>query len=195
VAEACHRRGLKIPTDVALVGAHNEPLICANPEPTLSSIEFGFERIGYRAAELLDSLLDGAAPPAEPIRIAPVELIVRQSTDAFAVDHPVVMSALSFIAKQAHTAISVDEVADHAATTRRTLARLFQRNLGESVHQTITNVRLERVKRELIETDETLKFIAHRCGFRDAVHLCKVFQREEDCSPSEFREARRRRPA
>src|SRR5439155_12441795 len=69
LGEACRARGLKVPSDVALVGSGNEPLICTISEPALSSIDYGFGRIGYRAAQLLDQMLDGAAPPKQPVRL------------------------------------------------------------------------------------------------------------------------------
>ncbi|MGB6044562.1 MAG: helix-turn-helix domain-containing protein, partial [Pirellulales bacterium] len=162
-----------------------------NPEPSLSSIDFGFTTVGYRAAQLLDQLMEGAPRPAEPIRVAPANVVVRRSTNAFAADDPLVSSALRYIAENVGTAFSVDDVALHAGVTRRTLARLFQKSLGKTIHETITHMRLDRVKRELIDTTSTLKKIAKSCGFRDAILLCKFFQREERMTPSEFRKSRR----
>jgi LacI family transcriptional regulator len=190
LAEACHARNLKVPGDVALVGSQNEPLICLNPEPTLSSIDLGFERIGYQAAQLLDQLMEGEPAPEAPILMPPAELILRQSSNAFATKDPLVTSALAFIADHAHTSISVDDIAAAVSTTRRTLARRFQSSLGKSVHYTLTQLRLDRIKRELLDTDDTLETVAIRCGLRDTIHLCRVFQREEGISPTDFREMR-----
>jgi len=190
LVDSCQRRGLKLPGDVALLSSFNEPMVCNRPEPALSSIDFGFEMVGYRAAELLDQLIDGAQPPAAPILIVPADLVVRQSSNVFAAEDPIVSAALRYIAENACSALSVDDVASHVAVTRRTLARLFQKLLSHSVFQTITRMRLDRVKRELVETKNPLKVIALRCGFRDAIHLCKVFQREEKMSPSEYRASR-----
>jgi len=189
--EACQHRGLDVPSDVAVLSSFNETIICENPEPSLSSIDFGFTTVGYRAAQLLDQLMEGAPRPAEPIRVAPANVVVRRSTNAFAADDPLVSSALRYIAENVGTAFSVDDVALHAGVTRRTLARLFQKSLGKTIHETITHMRLDRVKRELIDTTSTLKKIAKSCGFRDAILLCKFFQREERMTPSEFRKSRR----
>ncbi|MCE9551866.1 MAG: XylR family transcriptional regulator [Planctomycetes bacterium] len=190
VVDACQQHGLNVPSDVALLGSFNEPMICNNPKPTLSSIDFGFEAIGYRAAKLLDQMMDGAKPPEWPILVPPADLVVRESSNLFAADDPVVSTALKYIADHVCSPIAVDDVARHAAVTRRTLARSFQKTLGKSIHQTITHLRLERVKRELLETKSALKSIAERCGYRDAIHLCKVFQREENMAPSAYRALR-----
>ena len=89
-----------------------------------------------------------------------------------------------------HLGVNVDQVAAHVATTRRTLSRRFNRTLGQTIHDAITQLRLEQVKRQLVNTKAALKTVAVECGFRDAIHLCKVFQRIEKTSPSEFRASR-----
>lgn len=196
LAEACRERHLAMPRSVALVGAGNEILVGTATTPTLSSIDYGFERMGYRAAELLDALMDGAPEPTQPIRLAPVGLVTRQSSDAFVVDDVMVATALQFIADHLHEDIDVEQVADHVATTRRTLSRRFHDSLGMTIHDAITQRRLDRVKQQLVESNVALKTIAKDCGFRDAIHLCKVFQRVEGTSPSDYRAERsvRQRP-
>ena len=190
LAEACRERGLAIPHQVALVGASNELIITNSIMPTLTSIDYGFERIGYRAAELLDEIMNGARPPNEPQRLEPTALVIRQSTDAFVVDDPLVAEALRYITENLHVGINVDKVATHVATTRRTLSRRFHSSLGQTIHDAITQLRLERVKRALIDSKDPLKSVAVASGFRDAIHLCKVFQRIEGISPSDYRSAR-----
>ncbi len=190
LAEACRERQLEIPRTVALVGSGNELLVDTAASPTLSSIDFGFERVGHQAAELLDSLMDGKSPPKKPLLLAPESLVTRQSTDAFVVDDPMVAEALRFINDNVAQDISVEKVAAHVATTRRTLSRRFHTSLGRTIHDAITHLRLEQVKRQLIETKVALKTVAANCGFRDAIHLCKVFQRIEGTSPSDYRAAR-----
>ncbi|MEX0867522.1 MAG: DNA-binding transcriptional regulator [Pirellulales bacterium] len=187
IAEAVQEHDLRLPADMALIGSGNEMAICSTPEPSLSSIDFGFERIGYRAAELLDEMMAGATPPSEPQFLPPVQLAVRASSGAFAVDHPLVTEVLAYIGENLPENLSLEHLAAQVATTPRTLSRLFRSSLGKSVHQTIIQLRLERAKRELIENDDLLKVIATRCGFRDAIHLCKVFQREHQITPSDYR--------
>ncbi|HET6251760.1 MAG TPA: DNA-binding transcriptional regulator [Tepidisphaeraceae bacterium] len=190
LAEACALRGMEIPLAVALIGSFNESVVSGHTEPALSSIDFGFERVGHRAAALLDAMMDGRPVGVEPIRIPPADLIARRSSDAFAVSDPVVAQALRFISGHSHEEIDVELVADHVFTTRRTLARSFQKCLGRTVHETITKIRLDRVKQRLLEPNPMIKTIATECGFRDAIQLCKIFQRVEGASPSEYRAER-----
>jgi LacI family transcriptional regulator len=190
LAESCRHKHLEIPQSVTLIGSGNEVLIDTAAHPTLSSIDFGYERVGHRAAQLLDEIMDGAPAPTEPLVLPPVAFVVRQSSDAFVVDDPIVGQALRFITDTLHLGVNVDQVAAHVATTRRTLSRRFNKSLNQTIHDAITQLRLERVKRQLVNTKAALKSVAVECGFRDAIHLCKVFQRVEKTSPSEYRASR-----
>jgi len=188
--DVCRSRGLEVPSDVALIGTFNESVICASPAPTLTSIDLGYPQIGYQAAELLDRLMDGEPPPEGPRWIEPSELVPRQSTDAYAVDDPLVGQALRFIAEHGHEPINVRTVADEIPTVRRTLERRFRAALGRTIAEEITRLRLERVKRRLVETEEPLKVVALASGFSSAQQLYKAFLRIEGISPQQYRRQR-----
>lgn len=189
--EACHEAGRTIPDQVSVVGALNEQVICEHPAPSLSSVEFGYMRIGAEAARLLDEQFAGRAAPSEPVFIPPAGLIARQSSDALAVDDEQVAAALRYISKHCGQALDVDQVAAGVAAARRSLERRFQATLGRTIAHEITRLRLERVKRLLIESDAPIKTIARQSGFRDARRLCDVFRRVEGTTPGEYRESRR----
>ena len=189
LAAACLYRGLEVPFDVAMVGCYNEPVICG-AEPTISSIDFGFERIGYHAAELLDQLMDGEPAPTEPIYLPPIGLVPRQSSDVISVNDPMVSRALRYIMEHSHKTIGVVDVANHVGTTQWTLLRLFRKHLGQTVDHFISRLRHERVRRVLVETSEPLKVIAQESGYRNAAKLCKAFRRLEGMTPGEFRAGR-----
>lgn len=190
--EACHSKGLHVPQDVAIVGTSNEVIICTSSPPTLTSIDLGFGLIGYRAAALLDRLMDGEPPPPEPVLLAPKELVPRQSTDSFSVDDPLVSQALRYIAEHSHKPMQVNNVAAAVAITRRSLERRFRKSLNHSIAEEITRLRLERAKRRLVETDDSMNVVAENSGFSDANHFYKAFLRVEDISPTKYREERSR---
>ena len=181
------RNGLRIPEDVAIIGAHNEPAICLHPSPSLSSIDFGFDRIGHSAAKLLDKLMRGAKPPRDPIVCPPAELVLRESSDIYAVDDPVLAEAMRFIAEHVHEPIQVRDVVESVPASRRSLERRFRSHLDRSVADEITRLRLERAKRLLVETYEPLKSLARSCGFTGPKQMWKVFRRVEGVSPGQYR--------
>lgn len=193
VVQAGHRRGWRIPDDVAIVAGKNEETLCEQPRPSLTSIEIGYDRIGYAAAELLDRLMDGHAPPAQPIRLAPHGLVVRESTDFFAVDNATVAAALAFVSANSHRRIGPDDVAGAVGTETRTLQNYFRKALQRPVATEIRRVRVERAKRELAQSDRPLAAIARDVGFGTIHRLYEVFSRELGISPGEYRKQRQLR--
>ncbi len=190
--DVCRSKGLFVSQDVAIVGCGNESIICDAPAPTLTSIDVGHSRVGYRAAELLDELMSGGIAPEKPILVAPTELVPRQSTDVFAASDLMVSRALRFIAENSHARIEVKEVVSAVATNRRTLERRFRDSIGRTIADEITRLRIERAKRRIVETDAPMKYVAVESGFRNADHFYKVFTRVEGITPSQFREERQK---
>jgi len=193
VVQAGHRRGWRIPDDVAIVAGKNEETLCEQPRPSLTSIEIGYDRIGYAAAELLDRLMEGNSPPAQPIRLAPHGLVVRESTDFFAVDNATVAAALAFVAANSHRRIGPDDVAGAVGTETRTLQNYFRKALQRPVATEIRRVRVERAKRELAQSDRPLAAIARDVGFGTIQRLYEVFSREVGVAPGEYRKQRQLR--
>ncbi len=192
LADAGRAAGLRIPADVALLGVGNAETVCERWRPPLSSVEMGFERVGYEAARLLDGLMSGRAAPRSPLWIPPSRVVTRLSTCAFAVRDPIVSRALRLIATRAFRPLRVGDVAGSLYVTKRSLQRRFRRVLRRSVHDEIRRVRIERAQRLLVETDLPLKTIADRTGFRGYERLSEAFWRERGESPGAYRRDRRR---
>ncbi len=190
VVQACHNRGWRVPADVAVTGGQNEEVYCEHLRPTLTSVEAGFTRIGYEAARLLDRLMDGQRPPPGPILVPPRGLVVRESTDFFAVDDELIAAALAFIATNCHKPIAPAHVARAMVTELRTLQRRFRASLARPIAAEIRRVRIERAKRLLTETKRSMAEIARDAGFGNAIRLCEVFRREVGTAPGDYRRQR-----
>ena len=76
------------------------------------------------------------------------------------VDDPLVTAALRFIAEHSHEGIRAEDVACHVNATERSLRRHFLAALGCTVMEEIARLRLERAKRLLVESDESIKEMA-----------------------------------
>ena len=192
LVHACVRHGLKVPDDVAIITPASEPTIGLMPSPSLSSVEVDYEQIGYRAAQLLDRMINDGEVPTEHILMKPAGISARDSTDFFAVDDEVVAAAMRFIEQSAGSRIGVGDVAAAAGVSRRTLERRFEANVGRSVSAEVRRLRLLKAKRLLVETDQMVKQIAWQSGFSDSIRMNEVFAREVGMSPSEYREKLRR---
>jgi LacI family transcriptional regulator len=188
VLQACAAAGLRVPDDVAVVGVDNDELMCELSSPPLSSIALDVEKAGYEAARLLDSLMSGHFAEERVVQVEPVYVVTRQSSEIMAPGDPSVATALQFIRNHAGQPISVSHVIEQAGVSRRTLERRFSRALGRSISSEITQCRLERAKRLLLETDLPSYRVAAAAGFGTIKSFNRVFRRVLGVSPQRFRE-------
>ncbi len=212
MAQLIHGRGWRVPEDVAIVGCLNDEQLCESPRPTLTSIELGYDRIGYEAAKLLERLMDeaGAArklgkkpllgrrsekppSPACHVVLPPVGMVVRESTDFYAARDEVVAQSQAFIAANCHRPIGVMDVAEKASVSIRTLQDRFSKVLGRKVTEEIRRVRIEKAKRELAWSERSIHEIAVRTGFSSNGRLAEAFRRNVGVSPSEYRTKHRKK--
>jgi len=184
-------RGIQIPSQMAVVGADNDPIYCELGPVPLSSVDTNRDVLGYKAAELLDQMMKGKPAPCEPLRIPPSGIMVRQSSDIFAVEDQSLRLALNFIKNNLGTALSVDEVVVAACSSRRSLYARFHDKLGHSIEQEIARQRFNRAKQLLRDSTCKIHEISEACGFSDAIQFSKAFKYHAGASPRAFREAHR----
>jgi LacI family transcriptional regulator len=111
----------------------------------------------------------------------------RPLGEALAAQDPAVAEALRLIYASLGEPLSVRELAERVAISRRTIEQRFRAILGRSPMEVIRQVSLARATQMLRETKEPIKAIAARCGFGSPVHLSVVFRRAYGVSPSEYR--------
>ncbi|MFP4105653.1 MAG: substrate-binding domain-containing protein [Phycisphaerae bacterium] len=183
---ACRAIGARVPDDFAVLGVDNDDM-SELTTPPLSSVQPPCRTIGYRAAQLLHAILQGQSVPTEDIRIPPVRVVTRQSTDIEAIADEQLAEAIRFIRKNAARNISVADVAEAATLPRRTLEVRFKKVLGCTPLTGIHQVQIERAKGLLADTDLATEEIARGVGFRGARRLATVFRKLAGQTPSEFR--------
>jgi LacI family transcriptional regulator len=170
------------------VGVDNDLSKCELGSPALSSIELNTNRAGYSAAALMHQWMrQEPVQHREPVRVEPVRVVERQSTQIAAVPDEIVIRALDYIRSQADRLIQVRDVADSVFISRRELERRFKKYLNHSIHQEIKIARVDFICRLLLETSDTISEIAARLGFSDAAHIGRYFKDIKGISPSEFR--------
>lgn len=191
LAAACLEAGIPVPDRVAIIGVNNDDLLCESAWPPLSSVQVDFSRVGYLAARQLDRLLEGETldPSERMIRVPPLGVVRRMSTDVLAVEDPNLAAAVSFIREHACDPCTVQDVLRHVPVGRRWLERQFVRQLGRTPHDEIIRVRMEMARRLLLESDESLKEIAQRCGFSAVQNFTRAFHQVMGITPAAYRRA------
>lgn len=174
--DAAARAGIPVPEQVAVVGVENDEALCAMARPPLSSVALDTERIGYEAARMLDRLMRGRAVRERLVRVEPLGVVARQSSDVVAVDDARLARALRVIREQACRGIGVEDVLRAAPMSRSSLERGLRALLGRSPHDELVRVRLDHARRLLIDTDLKLAAVAQRSGFRHVQGFCTAFK-------------------
>jgi LacI family transcriptional regulator len=185
--DVCRQAGIRVPDEVAVIGHHNDELLCELCDPPLSSIIPNARRAGYEAAELLDRIMQGRPIRNQTRLVAPIGVFARKSTEAIAVRDIEIAQAMRFIRDHACEGIGVEDVLKVVPISRTVLERRFQKFLRRSPYEEILRLRLERVKQLLTTTDLSIAQIANQVGFSGVEYLSAMFKRKLGISPREFR--------
>jgi len=185
--EACRTVGVAVPEQLALITGDDEEVVCDLTVPPLSAVVNADRQIGYEAAALLDMLMHGHPAPQQQLYVPPLGIARRTSTDVTAISDPVVASAVQFIRKHACDGIKIDEVLRHVLVSRSVLQNRFRDTLGRTIHEVITNVRIQRAMELLVQTSLSLDDIAKRAGFRHQQYMNEVFRGKTETTPGKYR--------
>jgi transcriptional regulator GlxA family with amidase domain len=101
--------------------------------------------------------------------------------------HPGIHRVQDHIVRNPGKDLSLDELSDLGAVSRRHLTRLFRRLTGISIKEYATRVRLELAGALLNDPSLTVDSVARRCGFSSARHLRRIWQRAHGTTPGRIR--------
>jgi len=186
--EACNDAGVKIPSDLSVIGVDNDEIICNLSDPTLSSISVDIERGGFETAQLAVKMIQDPLFPGYDITLHPIRLVHRVSTSAYATDDKDVLMALRFIRQNLGKKLSVGDVLAQVPLSRRLLEVRFKKVIGYSIYQYISQQRIGRFSELLLETNDSIQEIAYKMGEDDVKCICRRFKELKGCTPSEWRD-------
>jgi LacI family transcriptional regulator len=192
VIDACDDASLLVPESVAVLGTDNDALICESILVPLSSVCHDLEGMAYQAAALLDRLMSGLKPPKKMLRVPPLGLVTRRSTDILAVGNLQVARALRCIHDNySKPLLGVDDIVLATNLSRRALEKAFRHELSRSLNEEVVRVRLEQAKNLLATTELSVGEISTAAGFSQPNHLFRTFRRFLNCSPRVYRTRQR----
>ncbi|MDA7926967.1 substrate-binding domain-containing protein [Verrucomicrobiales bacterium] len=183
----CRSMGIQIPGDIAILGVDNDELICELAWPTISSIAMPSRQVGFEASQLLDQVLKGGALISKSKLLRPDQIVIRDSTRAPETPDENVNRAIRFMRDHISKPINAADVARGVGVSRRLLERKFKVTIQKSPLAVLQNLRIERAKSLLADSELTLAAIADQCGCADASQLIVRFRRETGMTPGEFR--------
>lgn len=107
--------------------------------------------------------------------------------------HRVMDAIMQYVRQQYQLRLTLEEIADHFFMNKTYLSELFKKETGKSFVQFKNEVRTERAKVFLRDTDELVGTISQQCGFEDAGYFSTVFKQMTGRSPQQYRNELRTR--
>ncbi|MFP4106862.1 MAG: substrate-binding domain-containing protein [Phycisphaerae bacterium] len=188
IIEVRHDLGRHVPDDLAVVGFDNDTFLCELAEVPLSSVDPNPFRIGFRAGQMLLDLLNGRPAPEEPIRIEPLGLTARASSNMMAFEDAQLRQAMRYIEQHACDPMTIGKMMETLDVSRRTLEKRFRQVLGRTIHDEVRRVRFDEARRLLLNSGLDINAVAGRCGFSNHARFTAQFKEYFDVPPTVYRE-------
>lgn len=189
---AAQQLGLRVPEDVAILGAGNDEFWVSFESVPLSSVKLPSWEIGLEAAKLLGDLMAGKVSEVRQLYLPVTEVAARRSTDVLFVDDQAVMRAVAYIRENGAKNIYVADVAKAAGVSRSGLQLRFKQALGRTILDEIQQVRIARVQMLLRSTEMKVTEIAEACDFPNSPRLNVLFRQCTGQTPRQYRATFRR---
>jgi len=173
------RAGIRIPSELSIIGVDDDSALCENNSPRLSSVFLDFEGAGYAAANMLDDAIRGNGVARRIATYPATSLIRRGSTPHVYAGSapPQIARAVALIREKADEGIGAAEVAATIGGSRRTADARFRIATGKSILEAIHDVRFEKVLYLLRHRGTALGSIADMTGWGSQAALRAAFQK------------------
>lgn len=187
LSNAFRNVGLRIPEDIGLIGCEDTPVAQGN-DPPLSSVRTPWQILGEKVGWIIQQY-QGTGHWPEPIRLPPMGVAARRSSERQLPNSPLVERAMSRMRRSLPKGLSCRDLCKTLKISEDTLARAFLSELGMTPGQMMGNLRLVKVESWLVEKpDLPLGEVARRCGWSSASALVRAFHRQRGITPDRFRQ-------
>lgn len=105
-----------------------------------------------------------------------------------------VRQALDYIRDHYAEELTADTIAEKLGISRDHLRHLFKEETGQTVLDTLTQVRMEQAKKLLRDGSFKIYEIAERVGYRNSQYFSQVFRKQAGMTPLEYIERRESQP-
>lgn len=188
LCNACQKLAYQVPDEVAVIGANNDELVCDLTHPMLSSVAIPWTAIGETAGECMQQLLAGTMKATESARlIPPTGVVLRHSANHLTVDDPMLRRAMTWLSERLLDPVNIGQLCRELRVARRTLERKFREYYRATPWEMLCQLRVNRAKQLLGDTNHSIALIAEQCGFNEPEQLAVVFKRLVGMPPSKYR--------
>ncbi|MDA3808997.1 MAG: AraC family transcriptional regulator, partial [Spirochaetaceae bacterium] len=97
------------------------------------------------------------------------------------------MKIAEFINDHYQEELTLNTLSDQFYISSSYLSRSFHKETGFSLIEYINNIRILKVKEQLISTNDSISTISERCGFGSVTNFGRIFKSITEMSPREYR--------
>ena len=189
IIRICNEVGILVPDEISVMGTNADEVFCQISTPPLSSVAYPGESVGYEAAQLLSSMMNGKSIKNDHLITMPIkDIIARESTNTFAIQDLVVTQAVQYIRAVAPVyPIHVSEVAARSSLSLSGFNKHFSQHMGHTPKEEIKRVRLAKIQASLKNSNDKISKIAKDMKFGSPEELSRFFKRETGMVPKEYR--------
>jgi two-component system response regulator YesN len=99
----------------------------------------------------------------------------------------VVKKAQSYIAEHYASDISLDEVSREVNISPYYFSKIFKEESGENFIEYLTRIRIGKAREMLEQPGASIKEVSIRCGYPDPNYFSRIFKKQTDMTPREYK--------
>lgn len=113
--------------------------------------------------------------------------MIRRSHQVKEEQHPLIAKALAYLEKNYGEPIGLTDVSDALSLNPCYFCSLFKTHTGASFNQYLTDLRIEKAKTLLVDTDLPIIDIAMSVGYNNQSYFSLIFKRQVGATPTVYR--------
>lgn len=192
VYRVCRQEGIRVPDDIAIIANTDDPQFGVHLCPSVTVVTGHLQDIGKKVVEGLDGMLRGQPSPKSVQFVNATQIIARQSTDVYAVEHPAVMRAINHILQHyGDIQLDLNKITEVAECSAMTLQRNFVKHVNRLPSEFLRDIRLESTAKLLQKTSLPVRQIAERVGYGSNMSLGLAFKKKFGATPGQYRKQHR----
>lgn len=180
----CIDNNIQVPKKVSIIGTDYDELEREISPIPISSIDINPKLIGRECMEFLLEL----NPRVKQKVYKAKQLYTDSSTQINSGANDVVNKALLYIHSHYHRNIKVQQITDYCKVSRKTLDKRFLEIKGETVHQYMSVLRINKSQKLLRETESSIDSVARQCGYPGQSYLNQLYRKTFGYTPCEYRQ-------
>ncbi len=99
----------------------------------------------------------------------------------------IIKDIILFIGKNLQEIKSISDIANKFYISKYYLSHLFKDHMGISPIEYVINLKIAKAADLLRETNHSIEYIAHYCGFSESAYFCLTFKKHMNTTPSQYR--------